>query len=401
MNGPVRVVAISDADSYLKWAYALLRGAPAHWRVEHVVLANPIAPSAAQIAAATGLPAAGEAAVGASAPGGGAAVTRDWAPALIARLRRQRPDVLLVACTGPALDAVLTLGTAAGLFGAGRPVLVTGLPGISWPANDLAVEFRAPFDLMVLHSRREVAAYDWVAQQLGARVRPVLARLPFLPTGRAEGGTEVVFAAQSLVPARPTERTRILAALSRVPAPLQPVVKVRALAGERQAHNEAAPYADLYAELRREQPDTGAVEFRAGSMAAALERAHGFATVSSTAVLEAIALGVPSLVLDEFGVNRELINLVFADSGLLGGLDRLASGNFAHPDPAWLDANYFHPPQADTWIPRIEELIADRRAGRLGALDRVATVGRAGTGSVLARARRLLRVVPPPALWRR
>lgn len=375
---PVRVVAVSDADSYLKWAHALLAGAPAHWRVEEVVLANPVAPSPGQARAATG-----------------ATMAPQWAPALVGRLRREPPDVLLVACTGPALESVLTLGAAAGVLGARRPVLVTGLPGISWPANDPAVEFRAAFDLMVLHSKREVAAYGWVAERLGARVQPVLATLPFLPQGRAGGGHEVVFAAQSLVPAARADRMRILAALAGVPEPLRPVVKVRALAGERQAHNESQPYAELYADLRGEQPDLGEVEFRAGAMAAALEHAAGFVTVSSTAVLEAIALGVPSLVLDEFGVSRELINLVFEGSGLLGGLDRLAAGEFAHPDPTWLDRNYFHPTAANDWIPRTEELVDRRRRGGLPPVRRV------GTGSAFVRGRRLLRVLPPPRVWSR
>ena len=50
---------------------------------------------------------------------------------------------------------------------------------------------------------------------------------------------------------------------------------------------------------------------------------HGETTANvlqqlDTAVLEALAHGVPALVLDDFGVDAEHINVVFEGSGLLG-----------------------------------------------------------------------------------
>ncbi|GAA3419482.1 DUF6716 putative glycosyltransferase [Streptosporangium vulgare] len=74
-----------------------------------------------------------------------------------------------------------------------------------------------------------------------------------------------------------------------------------------------------------------------------LAHAAGFVTVSSTAALEAIAQKVPLLVLSDFGVGAEMINLVFEDSGLLGTLDDLSAGRFLDPDDAWCKVNYFHP----------------------------------------------------------
>nr|WP_284288361.1 DUF6716 putative glycosyltransferase [Angustibacter aerolatus] len=49
---PPRVVAVADSDSYLKWAVGLLGTLPADWRRRAVVVRSPIAPSAAQRAAA-------------------------------------------------------------------------------------------------------------------------------------------------------------------------------------------------------------------------------------------------------------------------------------------------------------------------------------------------------------
>lgn len=374
----MRVLSLTDSDSYLKWAVALLGGAPPAWAVRHLVVENVIAPSVTQIEAACSGTARGP-------------VERVGGLRLAGRVRRLAPDVLLVACTGPAVSAVLELLHRRGILTQNRPVLVTGLPGISYPANDLAVRHRRGFDLMVLHSRRERAAYADIAGRLGGP-RMVLATLPYLTAVApvAPGGDEVIFAAQSLVPAGCPHRQAILAALAGLPEGLRPVVKVRALSGERQAHNEALPYAGLWAEMAQPRP----IEFRAGPMAAALTRAAGFVTVSSTAVLEALAAGVPALVLDEFGVSEELINAVFAGSGLLGGLDRLRAGAFATPRAEWRADNYFHPPAENDWAARISELAARRRRESLPAY--------AGEpfGTGLQRARRQLRLLPPGWVWR-
>jgi hypothetical protein len=54
--------------------------------------------------------------------------------------------------------------------------------------------------------------------------------------------------------------------------------------------------------------------------------AGGFATVSSTAALEAMAMDRPTL-----------INLVFQGSGCPGTLDDLRRGRLFQPDPDWLE----------------------------------------------------------------
>lgn len=379
----MRVLTLSDSDSYLKWAVALTAGAPAGWAVRHLVLENVIAPSADQVGA-----------VLRDHPG--RPIGRVSGLRLAREVRRLAPDVLLIACTGPAIEAVRDLLGSGGVLGPERPVLATGLPGISVPANELAIRHRRDFDLMILHSHREVGEYADVVTRLGRGPRLALATLPFLAavTPAEPGGRAIVFAAQSLVPPTADQRRAVLAALAALPSGLDPVVKVRALAGERQAHNEALPYAELWAAMEQPRP----IEFVAGSMAAALQRAAGFVTVSSTAVLEAIAAGVPSLVLDEFGVSDELINSVFVGSGLLGGLDRLAAGDFGRPRPAWLADNYFHDAADNDWAAALEELVAARRrAGLPACFDRDQL---SEQGSRVARARRLLRVLPPAWVWR-
>ena len=98
-------------------------------------------------------------------------------------------------------------------------------------------------------------------------------------------------------------------------------------------------------------------------MSAHLAGASGLITVSSTAAIEAVALGRPVLALDDFGVGPKLINTVFIDSGLFGDSIDLVEGRFKHPDATWLDENYFHGESNDDWAAQVCQLLADRAAG--------------------------------------
>ncbi|MFI6480758.1 DUF6716 putative glycosyltransferase [Nonomuraea sp. NPDC050663] len=370
----MKILAVADSDSYLKWAASLLDDLPSGCRTELAVIRTPIVPSAEQIAAAVG---------GRPAP-----------PVLSARslrrtAERMRPDAVLVACTGPVVD-VLVSEVLKGL----GAVFVTGLPGIAVPATEKAWLFRSGCDLFVAHSGREVAEFEEIGRRLGGGGSVGLARLPFLRTAVPAGGqggsaSKVVFATQAKVPVAREERERILLALAELAAArpeLEVVVKLRALEGERQTHNERHPYQRLWRELG----EPGRLGFAAGPMSEHLAGAAGFVTVSSTAALEAIAWRVPSLVLDDFGVSAEMINLVFEGSGLLGNLGDLARGDFRTPLPGWCDKNYFQ--QESTWVGLMTALVAGPRTQPRSLLH--------GPAHEAARRRARLRVEVPPRLLR-
>ena len=183
----MRVLAVADADSYLKWSAATLDRLPADWQRRQVLLDSPIAPSPDQVVAATGT-----------------SITRLGLGALARLVRRDPPDVLLLACTGPTVAVLAGLRVARGRR---RPVLVTGLPGISIPASVRAVAHRRDCDLLVVHSRRErqefvaLAATDAPGLTVALGGLPFLARDPAPRLDRAPEATEVVFAAQAKVPA--------------------------------------------------------------------------------------------------------------------------------------------------------------------------------------------------------
>ncbi|PZE54682.1 hypothetical protein DEJ24_15570 [Curtobacterium sp. MCPF17_001] len=374
------MVGLVDTDSFAKWGAHLLSAAPAHWSLELLTVATPRSASPAQLRAAfRGV----DARLGPIdlAPPGPVGVDE-----VVARLRAAPPDAVLVSCIGPVAEVVIDQVLRSIPRGSvpPRPVLLSGLPGISFPAKWKGVFLRARADLFVLHSHREVREYRALAAAGGVEPSFALATLPF---ARAAGPTRagvvrdsVVFAAQPSVPVAEEDRRRVIGWLvdtARAHPEWRVVVKTRAAAGEQQTHRETFPYADL---VPADAPSNLVVE--AGPMSAHLDRAVALVTISSTAVLEAAARGVPALTLTDFGTSRSLINEVFVGSGLEGTADDLVHGRFGTVRPDWMTDNYFHAASDDDWADRAEESMRLRDAGLL--VDRPAA--RRNRGGALRRA---------------
>lgn len=347
----LRVVVIGDADSFVKWAAHLVDKVDDI--SQHLLLVRtPLTVSDAQKDAAV----AGTRF--AQHPG---SVTRIAFAEVAAWLAQDRPDVVVLAGRAP---FVRLLSREIDRLPQ-RPVVVSGLPGMSVPALRGALEYRRYCDLVVVHSRREVAAYSRLGRAIGVSVPIALATLPFAD-GAPErpGGTDLVFAAQALVPADRDERRRI-AEILRLAAVADPsrrvVIKLRSRPGEVEAHQER----DGYTGLLDHAPEN--LVFSYAPMSEALSTAEGLVTVSSTAAVEALAAGVPVIALDEFGVRPELLNQAFEGSGLMGGADDVVARRFRHPDPRWAATNYFHDRRESTWWEQTRRLVGLRRRGVLPA----------------------------------
>ncbi|MEV8267893.1 DUF6716 putative glycosyltransferase [Microbacterium sp. NPDC076911] len=351
----LRIVGVGDTDSYVKWGAALLGCAPAQWSSRFVVLETPLAVSAEQQGAAlagSGLPA--------------LAVSRLTLDEFQEQLTADPPDAVLVAARGPLARVIARLVAHI----EPRPVIVTGLPGISIPATRKALLFRAQCDLFVLHSHREIASFTHVATSQRFEPRFALASLPFAVRARVDDttssrGTDLVFAAQAIVPLEREDRLEVAALLIRA-AKANParrvVLKLRAAQGEHQTHSESMPLTDLIDELGG--PPENLVT-STEPMRRALATAEGLVTISSTSAIEAIALGVPVIALDSFGVAPELINEVFEESGLYGSDDDVVHRRFHQPNKLWTRENYLHDARDDDWGIRVLELVALRHQGVL------------------------------------
>lgn len=369
----MRVVALADTDSYVKWAAALLGSLPAGTDARLLIVETALVVSPAQQAAAlarSGLDA--------------SRVRRVAYEDLVRVLGENAPDAVLVAARGPVVRVLTALVASLDP----RPVIVSGLPGISIPATTAAMVHRTQCDLFVLHSTREIAAFSALARQRGLTQRFALAGLPFARSGRptlpepVEGRagvvastgsatghprTDLVFASQAIVPRERVDRLRVARLLidaARANPDKRVVVKERAVVGEHQTHAQRYGYPDL---IRRMGPVPANLVVSTESMAHALDSAEGLVTVSSTAAIEAIARGIPVIALDAFGVDDALINTVFVGSGLLGAEDDVVRRDFRLPPTGWLAHNYFHDPGEEDWIPELAQLVELRRAGALPA----------------------------------
>jgi len=367
----LRVVAVADSDSYVKWAAAMLGRMPADWQVSLVIVNTPKRPSRDQLASA----------LSGSGIGADDVLTLPFERA-VTHVASERADVVLVATIGPLADlvteAVLERSDVA-------PVIVSGVPGIALPARRKALIYRSQARLIVLHSQREIRQFEQIASRNRLPQRFTLATLPFLAesVGSGDPTGDVIFAAQAIVPPTRAQRVQMLRSMvsfaCRYPH-IRVVIKVRALAGEGQTHAETFDYAELLRAEFAQVPLNLVVE--AGPMADHLRGASALVTVSSTAAIESVAMGIPTLIIDDFGVSTELINEVFVGSGLLGSSRELLAREFRAPEEEWLRDNYFHDPSQNSWIAAIEELVEANRAGGLAAMPRVIR----GGGGVLRRA---------------
>ncbi len=346
-DGTLRVLGVADSDSYVKWGAAVLDSMPAHWSTSLTIIGTPALPTERQLSSVLS---------GISTSVETTAVSLDD---FARRVATERPDVVLLAVRGPVVRVLIRAVLAAV---SRRPVFVSGLPGISIPATRKALYYRAQADHLLLHSRREVrefralAAEMRIGQSFGLATLPFLSRRDPVRAPRALG-SDIVFAPQAKVPLDLTDRRRLLGMIAET-ARRHPhrrvVVKLRGVRGEPQTHVEKHPFDVLIDDLERRPPN---LVVDRGSMAAALSRAGGLVTVSSTAAIEAVAAGIPVIALDDFGVAPELINTVFDGSGLLASSARLLAGIFAHPSPEWLDDNYFHPAAEARWLDDIVSLV--------------------------------------------
>lgn len=339
-NKPV-IVSISDSESYLKWSAAMLEGLSDDFETHAWLLDNPILPTQEQITNAL--------AGTTFAPENIPVIKRAHLKQSLAALR---PDIVLASATGPIVQQIYS--TAA--FLPHRPGLVSGLPGVGLPATSKGQRYRRLGDLFIAHSEFERQRYEEVISDCGFPVEVVVARLPMLksiqpplPTfSPGDTPSKLVFAPQAKVPVLRADRIRILRSLAHFATNFPQcdvIIKVRSRPGEQETHREQHTYVDLLDELEStQQIPHGVLRIAVGPMSDYLTQGTALVTVSSTAALESLDRGLATLIISDFGVNEEMLNEAFADSGITARLSTLEAGKFTFPTRQWLDENYFHEP---------------------------------------------------------
>ncbi|GFE05044.1 hypothetical protein Scani_13120 [Streptomyces caniferus] len=257
-----------------------------------------------------------------------------------------RYDVVVLACVGGAVQAMLH-GLARAWRGEGaRPVVVTGYVGVVYEKLADGLLLRHGADVVLANSRHDADRFREVYRGVGADDGSVVeCALPFLGGDRyrrdgdtgAQDPYTVVFAAQPSVPESRTDRTYLLRRAvehARRHPDREVLIKLRSKPGEHTTHIEELPYQKLAAKAPGGLPANCRLVY--GNMGEVLDRTDLMVTVSSTAALESLHRGIPTAVLTDLGVREILGNHHFLGSGCLASWDELDAGHRPEPDAQWL-----------------------------------------------------------------
>ncbi|WP_261957471.1 DUF6716 putative glycosyltransferase [Streptomyces nigrescens] len=254
---------------------------------------------------------------------------------------RTRYDVVVLACVGGAVQAMLH-GLARTWNGsARRPVVVTGYVGVVYEKLADGLLLRHGADVVLANSRHDADRFRAVYRGVGADDGSVVeCALPFLGGDRYPAERDpytVVFAAQPSVPENRADRTYLLrraAQHARKHPGREVLIKLRSKPGEHTTHIEELPYQKLAAKIPGGLPANCRLVY--GNMGEVLDRTDLLVTVSSTAALESLHRGIPTAVLTDLGIREVLGNHHFLGSGCLASWDELDAGHRPEPDPDWL-----------------------------------------------------------------
>ncbi|MFF9785312.1 DUF6716 putative glycosyltransferase [Streptomyces nigrescens] len=254
---------------------------------------------------------------------------------------RTRYDVVVLACVGGAVQAMLH-GLARAWRGAdARPVVVTGYVGVVYEKLADGLLLRHGADVVLANSRHDADRFRAVYRGVGADDSSVVeCALPFLggaPYTGAHTPYTVVFAAQPSVPESRADRTYLLRRAvehARRHPDREVLIKLRSKPGEHTTHIEELPYQKLATKAPGGLPANCRLVY--GNMGEVLDRTDLMVTVSSTAALESLHRGIPTAVLTDLGIREVLGNHHFLGSGCLASWDELDAGHRPEPDPEWL-----------------------------------------------------------------
>jgi len=346
---------VATTDSYLKWAVGLEDLLPQSWRTSIVLVKSLQNPSNRQIELAVGEP-------------NSDSIVCEHIFATIRRVVRTKPDIVVVAATGPFL--VLFRWLLDMTPGGSRVKLVSGSPGIAYHLVGSPLLARTSADLLLMASKAELGRIGGALKAMAATTQLALASLPFLNAAASKpkhpGPEVLIFAPQPDMPKTREDRQKVLIELSRLrkefPA-LRIIVKLRAIEGEAQTHFEAHPYPQLAEQLTElGLVSAGDFEFEVGAISEFLKNSNAtLVTLSSTAALESLAMGNPTQIISDFGVEDTLANAVFEHSGLVWSIRDYGLARLQKPNQEWLERNYFHEKSEDNWVQALSDLTESKR----------------------------------------
>ena len=323
LEAPLRVLAIGDSDTRLKWAAHLAAAIP-NTVTECRSLDTRQALSERQVAE-LGLP------------------NHDVVP-----LRSLRDGSaiagygIVVACmTGGELYRLRRVAERRASAG-GRPLLVTGYAGVVYEKHLEGILWRIGYDVICANAESDAAMFArWLGEldvsSESLRVAGLAIARNAEPVETAWPPRRIVFAVQPDVPERRVDRVALLGELVSYAVrhrDREVVVKLRSLPDEVTTHPEAHNYAALLAEEFPHAPPNISCVY--APMSEVLDRTDLLITVSSTASMEAWARGIPVGILGDVGLGESLWNHHFVASGAVTSIRALADDWIPTVKSEWL-----------------------------------------------------------------
>ncbi|MFF0199219.1 DUF6716 putative glycosyltransferase [Streptomyces sp. NPDC005017] len=324
-TNPTRIAVLADSDTRWKWgALTARRITPGETVLDGFLLRGRATPTARQLAE-VGVPA--------------DSLTEVTAVEFLRAMAEGSYDVLVLSLVGGGVQAMLHGLKRVWEDVPERPVVVTGYVGVVYEKLTDGLLLRHGADLVLANSRQDAERFRAVYEGVGADADSVTeVALPFLGGAPYEGEHDpytVVFAAQPSVPDSRRDRTYLLERLVRH-ARLHPerevLLKLRSKPGEHTTHIEELPYQKLAQKL--DLPSNFRLVY--GNMGEVLDRTDLLVTISSTAALESLHRGIPTVVLTDLGVREVLGNHHFVGSGCLASWEQLDAGHRPAADAEWV-----------------------------------------------------------------
>ena len=224
-----------------------------------------------------------------------------------------------------------------------RPMLVSAYPGLLFRFALEGMLDRSGVDLLCLNSEQDLNTYRQGRQAQGLNSdNAVVTGLPVLwnarPSGKQLEHPSIVFFEQPSIPVHPLQRRYLCRQLKALAEawPDHPVIfKPRTSSIESTLHRRHGEMASVIDQMAKDVPNLR-LSFKPATQL--LSRCGCAITVSSTAALEAMAMGISTRIVGDLGVTETLGNHFFAESGTVATFAAIRENPFERKhDPMWLE----------------------------------------------------------------
>lgn len=226
-----------------------------------------------------------------------------------------------------------------------RPLLISAYPGILFRHQLEGMMDRSSIDLLCLNSEKDAQLYRDACESLNinsdnAAVTGLPILWPLQQRQTLPEGASIVFFEQPSVPNNPIQRRFLCMRLANLAKawPNHPVIfKPRTSGVEATLHRHQGEMASLITQLKVHHPNLR-ISYKPSFKL--LQKCGCAITVSSTAALEAMAMGVSTRIVSDLGVNETLGNHYFVGSGALADFEAIIEDPFTpNHRNEWLQAN--------------------------------------------------------------